>query len=46
MVTDNWVIPQASSKQDLVYEFLNFLYQPEIIEHHFNVFTFIPATND
>ena len=46
MVTDNWVIPAMSTKDDLVYEFLNFLYQPEIIEHHFNVFTFIPATID
>lgn len=46
MVTDNWAIPQASSKQDLVYQFLNFLYQPEIIAYHFNVFTFIPATID
>lgn len=46
MTTDNWVIPQASSKEDSVYSFINFLYQPEIITHHFNVFTFIPATVD
>ncbi len=46
IVTDNWVIPQASSKEDLTYKFINFLYQPETIEHHFNVFTFIPATID
>lgn len=45
-VTDNWAIPEASTKQDLTYKFLNFLYQPKIIEHHFNVFTFIPATID
>lgn len=46
MTTDNWVIPRASSKEDYVYSFINFLYQPEIIRHHFNVFTFIPATID
>lgn len=46
MTTDNWVIPNASSKEDSVYSFINFLYQPEIIAHHFNVFTFIPATID
>lgn len=45
-VTDNWVIPTASNHQELVYQFINFLYQPDVIEHHFNVFTFIPATID
>ena len=46
MITDNWVIPKASSKSDLVYELLNFLYRPTIIAHHFDVFTFFPATVD
>jgi spermidine/putrescine transport system substrate-binding protein len=46
MTTDNWVIPQASLKEEFVYSFINFLYKPETIAHHFNVFTFIPATID
>ncbi len=46
MVTDNWVIPKASKKPELVYELLNFLYQPEIISFHFDSFTFFPATID
>ena len=46
MITDNWVIPKASTKTDLVYEFLNLLYQPEVITFHFNTFTFFPATVD
>ena len=46
MVTDNWVIPKASTKTDLVYELLNFLYQPEVISFHFHAFTFFPATID
>lgn len=46
MTTDNWVIPQASTKEESVYAFINFLYRPEVIKHHFDVFTFIPATID
>ncbi len=46
MVTDNWVIPKASKKPELVYELLNFLYQPETISFHFDSFTFFPATLD
>lgn len=46
MTTDNWVIPRMSSKEKFAYSFINFLYQPETIKHHFNVYTFIPATID
>lgn len=46
MITDNWVIPKASSKPDLVYQLINFLYEPAIIAHHFDTFTFFPATVD
>ncbi len=46
MTTDNWVIPKASIKEESVYSFINFLYKPDVINHHFNVFTFIPATID
>lgn len=43
---DNFVIPAASIKEDLVYEFLNYIYQPEILEHHFNEYRFFVATTD
>lgn len=46
VVMDNFVIPQASSKQDYVYQFINYLYQPHIIKYHFNTYRFIPATVD
>lgn len=46
MVTDNWVIPKASKKPELVYELLNFLYEPETISFHFDTYTFFPATID
>jgi spermidine/putrescine transport system substrate-binding protein len=34
MVIDAAVIPISSTKADLVYALLNFLYRPEIIKHH------------
>ncbi len=45
-VTDNWVIPAASDKELLTYQFINFIYQPEVIAYHFDIFSFIPATID
>lgn len=32
---ENFAIPIASEKEDLVYEFLNFLMKPETVKHHF-----------
>ena len=37
---DMFAIPKESQKEDLVYQFLNYLYQPAIIEHHMNTFGF------
>jgi len=31
---DSCVIPKASYKKDLVYQLLNFLYQPQVIHHN------------
>ncbi len=45
-VIDSWVIPKQSTKEALVYELLNFLYQEEIMAHHFHKYTFFPATID
>lgn len=36
------VIPAASTNQELVYEFLNYLYQPRVLAHHANEFAFCP----
>lgn len=46
MVLDSWVIPKKSTKADLVYSFINYLYRPENIERHFNNLVFLPATVD
>jgi spermidine/putrescine transport system substrate-binding protein len=43
---ENMAIPIGSKKQDLVYQFLNFLYRPESIATHFDTFGFFPATLD
>ena len=43
---ENLAIPQASTKEDLVYQFINFLYRPETAVHHFNQFAFMPAVYD
>jgi len=34
MVIDSVAIPTKSKKQDLVYEFLDFFYRPDVVEYH------------
>lgn len=46
VVIDNFVLPKQSAKDDYVYQFINFLYKPSIMKHHFEVYRFFPATND
>ncbi len=41
---ENICIPKSSDKIDLIYKFINFLYEPGIIEHHFKLFGFFPPT--
>jgi spermidine/putrescine transport system substrate-binding protein len=38
IVVDAIAIPKATQKDDMIYEFLNYLYQPSVIEHHVNLF--------
>ncbi len=42
MVIDSFVLPKATKKQNLVYEFLNYLYQPDIIHYHATRYGFCP----
>lgn len=46
LTIENCVIPKASKNKKKVYEFLNFIYSKESIEHHFNYSAFLPATTD
>jgi spermidine/putrescine transport system substrate-binding protein len=43
---ENIALPRASTKDELVYRFLNFLYSPESIQHHFDKFGFFPVRLD
>ena len=46
VMIDNFAIPKQSTKEDLVYQFLNFLYRPENIRYTFEQHRFFPATVD
>ncbi len=46
MIIDNLVIPAASTKQNLVYQFMNFLMRPAVLMHHFHEYTSLPPTTD
>lgn len=40
---ESYAIPQASNKDDLVYEFLNFMFRPETVKHHFEKLGIFPT---
>jgi spermidine/putrescine-binding protein len=43
MVVDTLLLPATTKKDDLVYQFLNFLYDPEIIKRYADRYSFFPA---
>jgi spermidine/putrescine transport system substrate-binding protein len=43
---ESFVIPATSTKEDLVYQFLNFMYQQNIVAHHVAQTYFFPAVTD
>jgi spermidine/putrescine transport system substrate-binding protein len=43
---ENFAIPAGSLKENLVYEFINFMYEPETVEYQFNTFAFFPVTTN
>jgi spermidine/putrescine transport system substrate-binding protein len=46
LLIDSLVLSVASQKDDLVYQFINYLYRPEILHHHYQLYPFLPATNE
>ena len=46
ILIDNLVISAASKKEDMVYEFINYLYQPEVVKHHYQNYPFLPVTKN
>lgn len=44
---DSIVIPATTQKDDLIYEFINYLYRPEVVDHHRSKFGFCsPVVED
>lgn len=43
---DTLVIPASSKKQDLVYQFINFLFTPDVVKYHVDQTYFFPAVSD
>ena len=46
LTIENVAIPASSSKTELVYEFLKFIFSPPVMAHTFHTFVFFPATLD
>lgn len=44
MLVDSFVLSQATEKQDLVYQFLNFVFSQKVQEHHFQELSYFPTT--
>jgi len=44
VIIDNVLITKSSTKDDLVYQLIDFLYQEEVIDYHVKRFPFMPVT--
>ncbi len=44
-IVDSICLPKGSKKQDLAYQFINFLFQEESLEYHIENFFFFPTIN-
>lgn len=46
LVIDSLVISSQTDNEKSAYEFINFLFEPVVLKHHFNKYTFCPAVNE
>ena len=46
VLIDSLVIPKTSQKEELVYQFINYLYRPDVIQYHWQQYSTIPTTSD
>ena len=46
ILIDSWVIFAATKKDDLVYQFINYLFRSSVLLHLFQNYPFFPVTND
>ena len=45
MLVDNWAISASSTKDDLVYEFLNYMYRKKVIKRMCEEYLFYPPVD-
>jgi spermidine/putrescine transport system substrate-binding protein len=43
---ENMAITSSSEHEEYIYEFLNFIFQKDIVQQHFDAFAFIPSRTD
>jgi spermidine/putrescine transport system substrate-binding protein len=43
---DNVCIPGSSDNDDIVYQFINFLYEADVMQHHVDIYSLWPALTD
>jgi len=46
LLIDSIAISAASTKGDLVYKFINYLYRPDVMWHHVDKYSIFPVTNN
>ena len=46
ILIDNLVISSASKKDELVYQLINYLYEPKVVQHHYENYPFLPVTDN
>ncbi|MGE0206426.1 MAG: PotD/PotF family extracellular solute-binding protein [Candidatus Babeliales bacterium] len=46
ILIDSFALSCATQKDDLIYQFLNYLYKPEVLFHHFENLPVIPVTKE
>lgn len=46
LLIDAMVISSSTTKEDYVYQFINFLYRPDILSHHVNTYAICPPIAD
>lgn len=46
LIIDSFAIPKTTTKDDLIYQFINYVYQPTVIMHHTDMFGFCSPFTD
>ncbi len=46
VIIDSFAIPAQSTKNELIYQFLNYLYQPEILKQYVDKYEFFPTMHN